>query len=939
MIKESTDDVVRVEEPQFIEVYGANEHNLKNVSIKIPRNQLVVITGLSGSGKSSLAFDTLFAEGQRRYMESFSAYARQFVGNLTKPKVELITGLSPVIAIEQKTTSKSPRSTVGTTTEIYDFLRLLYARLAKAYSTATGEEMISFTEKEILQKITKTHQGEQLIVLAPIVKGRKGHYRELFEKLGKQGYSKVRIDGELKSLEKGMQLDRYKIHDIELAIDRITINESSKNRLKSSVEQALKNGGGTMMTVNAKGEERFYSLHLTCPSTGISYQLPEPNLFSFNSPYGACTSCKGLGVKHSFDEKKVVPNTSLSIVKGAILPLGVQKKNYLFTRIKELAEQYKEDLTKPYNQLDPNFVEALMFGEEESDDWEGVFTYLLEQGEFSQGAERKLQQYMKEQECSKCRGARLNQQALHFKIGDKNIADVAALDISEFRNWLDEVPEFVKEDQQIIATEILKEVRDKTQFLLDVGLYYLSLNRNAKTLSGGESQRIRLASQIGANLVGVLYILDEPSIGLHPNDNRQLITALKKLKDNGNSVIVVEHDKEIMEKSDYVIDVGPKAGVHGGAIIDAGKPQDLSNPNSLTYQYLNNIKRIAMPSKLRKGSGEKLQIKGAEGHNLKKVNLDIPLGTFTCITGVSGSGKSSLIKGTLSPLLFNHVYNSTQVPLPHAGVKGLELIDKIIEVDQSPIGRTPRSNPATYTGVFSDIRSLFAALPLAKIGGFAAGKFSFNVVGGRCEECKGAGMQVVEMNFLPDVYVKCKACQGKRYKKEILKIKYKGKNIYDVLEMPIGEAVVFFNSYASITRKLSALNSVGLSYVKLGQASTTLSGGEAQRIKLASELYKKDTGKTLYILDEPTTGLHFEDIKVLLGVMNQIVDKGNTMLVIEHNMDVIKSADYLIDLGPEGGKKGGEIVAKGTPKQVSRNKRSLTGQFILEEIQLENGRK
>lgn len=927
-----------VNEPDFIEVYGANEHNLKNINVKIPRNKLVVITGLSGSGKSSLAFDTIFAEGQRRYIESFSAYARQFLGNLSKPSVEKISGLSPVIAIEQKTTSKSPRSTVGTTTEIYDFLRLLFARLATAYSYNSGKAMVSYTQKEIVEKILKENKEKKVVILAPLVKGRKGHYRELFEKLAKQGYTKVRVDGELKSLEKGMQVDRYKVHDIELAVDRIVVNSDVQTRLKASVENALKNGGGALIVLNESNQEQFYSLHLTCPESGLSYNLPEPNLFSFNSPYGACPSCKGLGVKHSFDEDKVVPNKSISIAKGAIIPLGSQKKNYLFEQIKVVADKYNHDLNQPYNSLSTEFIEELLFGDAE-EEWEGLFNYLMMQGEFSTGAEKKLQQYMKEQKCATCEGQRLNKEALHFKIGGQNISEVAQLDIKEFRLWLDTVPDFISDNQQVIATEILKEVKDKTDFLLDVGLYYLSLDRTAKTLSGGESQRIRLASQIGAQLVGVLYILDEPSIGLHPNDNRQLIAALQKLKNNGNSVIVVEHDKEIMEKSDYIIDVGPKAGVNGGEVIDAGKPSELKNKDSLTYQYLNSVKKILIPDKVRKGNGTSLKIKNATGHNLKSVQLEIKLGTLTCVTGVSGSGKSSLIKGTLSPILFNHLYHGTHVPLPHGDVLGLEHIDKVIEVDQSPIGRTPRSNPATYTGVFTDIRNVFASLPQSKIFGFTAGKFSFNVVGGRCEECKGAGVQTIEMNFLPDVYVSCKACNGKRYKKEILKVKYKGKSIYDVLEMPIDEAVRFFESYHKIKRKIQALDSVGLSYVKLGQPSTTLSGGEAQRIKLASELYKKDTGKTLYILDEPTTGLHFEDIRVLLEVMNRIVDKGNTMLVIEHNMDVIKSADYIIDLGIEGGKNGGEIVASGTPTQVSKNKKSLTGKFILEEIQFENGRK
>jgi len=795
--------------------------------------------------------------------------------------------------------------------------------------------MLSHTPKEILEKVISAFKNQKVIVLSPLVKGRKGHYRELFERLAKQGFSKVRIDGEVKQLEKNMQIDRYKVHDIELVIDRLIVDADSKTRLRSSIEEAVLKGGGAVMLLDEKLKSHFFSTHLSCPTSGISYDLPEPNTFSFNSPYGACSSCKGLGVSYSFDEEKVVPNKSISINKGAVLPLGAKKNNFIFNKIAELAEQHKQDLTAKFDSLSPLFVQELLFGDSLPDlesNFEGVLNYLKQQTEYSSGAERRIQQFMKETECTSCNGNRLNKTSLHFKIGGKNISEVARMDLADFSKWLETVPENVVQYHQIIAKEILKEVKEKTTFLLDVGLYYLSLDRTAKTLSGGESQRIRLASQIGAKLVGVLYILDEPSIGLHPNDNTQLIEALQKLRDNGNSIVVVEHDKEIMEKSDHVIDVGPYAGVNGGEIIDQGKVEELSNTKSLTYQYLKGTKAIQIPKKVRKGSGEKIILDGARGNNLKNVKLSIPLGVMTCVTGVSGSGKSSLIKGTLTPLLFNYVYKSAQVPLPYKSIKGLEHIDKVIEIDQSPIGRTARSNPATYTGVFSDIRKLFSLLPQSKILGFNAGKFSFNVKGGRCEECKGAGVKVVEMNFLPDVFVGCKLCQGKRYNKEVLKVKYKNKNIFEVLEMSIEESVAFFEAYPSISRKLNALNDVGLSYVKLGQPSTTLSGGEAQRIKLASELHKKDTGKTVYILDEPTTGLHFEDINVLLKVMNKIVDKGNTMLVIEHNTDVIKSADYVVDLGVEGGRNGGAVLLQGTVKQLIKNKKSLTAKYIAKEF-------
>lgn len=928
------------QESEYITIEGAREHNLKDISLKIPRNKLVVITGLSGSGKSSLAFDTIYTEGQRRYMESFSAYARQFMGNMKKPDVDKIEGLSPVIAIEQKTTSKSPRSTVGTITEIYDFLRLLFARTANAYSYETGELMISYTTQQIVDLVAQDFKDDKLLILAPLVKGRKGHYRELFDKLGKQGYSKVRIDGEIVEIEKGLQADRYKVHDIEVVIDRVKVDntETILKRVKASVNTALKLGEGAIMAVNSdNSKNKFYSQHLTCPTTGISYALPEPNLFSFNSPYGACPTCNGLGETFSFDEEKIVPNKDLSIAKGAIFPVGKKKKNFIFGQLEELAKAYKQSLATPFKELSEDFVNVLIFGNTNqiNDDtvkFEGILNYLNQLTEFENNTENKwLKSYMTSSICPSCKGGRLKKEADHFKIGDKSISEIAALDILDLDIWLKSINKSFSKSQKVIAAEILKETTKKVSFLLDVGLDYLNLNRTAKTLSGGESQRIRLANQIGSQLVGVLYILDEPSIGLHQGDNRRLINALLKLRDNGNTVIVVEHDKEIMEKSDYIIDIGPLAGKFGGNIIDQGKPNELSNKESTTYRYLKGIDKIEIP-KRRKISKTKIQLKGASGNNLKSVDLNIPIGNFTCITGISGSGKSSLINSTLVPLLYNQVYKSKVSPLPFKSVKGLELIDKVIEIDQSPIGRTPRSNPATYTGLFGDIRTLFSQLPQSKVMGFKPGRFSFNVAGGRCEECKGAGIETIEMNFLPDVYVTCKTCNGKRYNAETLQVKYKGKSISDVLNLPISEAVNFFEPLPIIHRKIKALNDVGLGYVQLGQASTTLSGGEAQRIKLASELAKKATGKTIYILDEPTTGLHFEDINVLIGVLQKIVDKGNSVVVIEHNLDVAKVADYIIDLGPEGGKKGGMIVAEGTPEKITKNNKSVTGRFLQEEL-------
>lgn len=926
------------EESPFINIEGAREHNLKNISLKIPRNQLVVITGLSGSGKSSLAFDTIYAEGQRRYMESFNAYARQFLGDMKRPEVDKIEGLSPVIAIEQKTTSRSPRSTVGTITEIYDYLRLLFARIADAYSYETNELMVSYTTDQICENIAQAFNNKKISILSPIVKGRKGHYRELFEKLGKQGYLKVRVDGEVLNIEKGLQVDRYKTHDIEVVVDRLAVSTDTINdkRFKTSIKTALKLGEGAISVLdNESNKTQFYSQHLTCPTTGISYKLPEPNLFSFNSPYGACPTCNGLGVTYSFDQDKVVPNTKTSIAKGAIFPLGKKKKNYIFQEIEALAETFGEKITSPFRDHSQEFVNALMFGsndlENESTKFEGIINYLNQLNEFNTVENKWLKSYMTSATCSSCNGGRLKKEADHFKILNKSVAEIANLDISELKIWLQSVLENTSDHKRKIAEEILKETIKKVDFLLEVGLDYLSLNRTAKTLSGGESQRIRLATQIGSQLVGVLYILDEPSIGLHQRDNKRLITALKKLRDNGNSVIVVEHDKEIMEEADYVIDIGPKAGKYGGEIIDFGKPTELKNKKSTTYQYLSNLKEITIP-KRRKPSKEFLEITGASGNNLKNVNLKIPVGLFTCVTGISGSGKSTLINNTLVPLLYNKIYKSKAAPLPFKNVKGLNYVDKVIEIDQSPIGRTPRSNPATYTGLFTDIRNLFAQLPLSKINGFKPGRFSFNITGGRCEECKGAGVETIEMNFLPDVFVTCKSCNGKRYNRETLTVKFKGKNINDVLNMPIQEALNFFEAQPKIHAKIKALNDVGLGYVQLGQSSTTLSGGEAQRIKLATELAKKATGSTIFILDEPTTGLHFEDINTLINVLQKIVNKGNTVVVIEHNLDVIKVADYIIDLGPEGGKKGGMILAQGTPEKVSNSTKSITGKYLKEEL-------
>ena len=939
-MKNQTNNWNQFSESKDIVIEGAKENNLKNISISIPRGKLVVITGLSGSGKSSLAFDTIYAEGQRRYMESFSAYARQFIGDIRRPDVESIEGLSPVIAIEQKTTSKNPRSTVGTITEIYDLLRLLFARTADAYSYETGELMVSYTTEQIAKLITKEYQNQAINLLSPIVKGRKGHYRELFEKLAKQGYLKVRIDGEIHEIEKGLQTNRYQNHDIEVVIDRFKIDEKSysDHRFKRSLNKALTTGKGAVIIADKSQKKiRFYSQHLTCPSTGISYKLPEPNLFSFNSPYGACSECNGLGETFSFDEEKIVPNKELSIAKGAIFPLGKKKKNFIFKSIEELGKEMGEDITKPFQEHTNEFINVLMFGNKNNIinseiNFEGIIHYLNQLNEFNNPSENKwIKSYMRSSICSSCNGGRLKKEAYQFKIDGKSIAEVATLDISDLQSWLKQLLNKFTETKRKIADEILKEIQKKVSFLLDVGLDYLHLNRTAKTLSGGESQRIRLATQIGSQLVGVLYILDEPSIGLHQRDNDRLISALKQLRDNGNSVIVVEHDKEIMEQSDYIIDIGPKAGKFGGYVIDQGKLNELKNIESSTYQYLTGKKEIAIP-KRRKINNDFIEIKGASGNNLRSVNLKIPLGTFTCVTGISGSGKSTLINSTLVPLLYNKVYKSKASPLSFKTVSGLELIDKVVEVNQSPIGKTPRSNPATYTGLFSDIRNLFAQLPQAKINGFKPGRFSFNISGGRCEECKGAGVETIEMNFLPDVFVTCKTCNGKRYNTETLQVSFKGKDISQILDMSISEALEFFDAQPKIKHKLAALNNVGLGYVQLGQSSTTLSGGEAQRIKLASELSKKATGKTVFILDEPTTGLHFEDINILIDVLQKIVDKGNSVIVIEHNMDVIKVADYIIDLGPEGGKKGGEILVQDVPEKVINCSKSSTAKYLKKEL-------
>jgi len=945
-------------ESQFIEVLGARVHNLKNIDVSIPRNQLVTITGLSGSGKSSLAFDTIFAEGQRRYMESFSAYARQFIGNMERPEVDKINGLSPVISIEQKTVNKNPRSTVGTITEIYDFLRLLYARTADAYSYISGEKMVKMSEDQIVNSIIQRFENQKIMLLAPLVKGRKGHYRELFEQIRKQGYTKVRVDGELQDIAPKMQLDRYKIHDIEVLIDRIEPKTSAKFRIQESVKSALKTGKGSMLLLKVETNETFYfSKFLMDPVSGLSYDEPQPNSFSFNSPYGACPACDGMGVSSRIEEHAIIPDKKLSINKGALAPLGEARDNWTFLQLKELGKQFKFSFTEPIEKFSKEAIHAILYGSEESltipysyssgytqnysSKWEGLIPFITRHyhEKSTDSIVKWAEEFMEIQACQACKGARLKPESLHYKIAGKNIAQLAEMEIGQLGKWFASIESELDERKQIISAEILKEIRNRVKFLNDVGIDYLSLNSPSKTLSGGEAQRIRLATQIGSQLTGVLYILDEPSIGLHQRDNKRLIDSLKNLRDVGNSVIVVEHDKDMMEESDFILDLGHGAGIHGGHIAASGSYQDILNARTLTADYLSGRRQIAIPANRRKGNGKCIELIGASGNNLKDVSVKFPLGTLICVSGVSGSGKSSLINETLYPILRQHFYGSHQKPLAYKKLKGIELVDKVIDIDQSPIGRTPRSNPATYVEVFGEIRNLFANLPEAKIRGYKPGRFSFNVKGGRCETCQGGGMKNIEMNFLPDVYVTCESCNGKRYNRETLEIRYKGKSINDVLNMSIEDAVVFFENTPQILRKIASLNDVGLGYITLGQASNTLSGGEAQRVKLATELSKKDTGNTFYILDEPTTGLHFEDVKVLLDVIQKLVEKGNTVLIIEHNLDVVKVADWVIDMGPEGGKKGGEILCEGTPELVANHAKSHTGIFLKKELALQNKQK
>lgn len=936
-------------EQNELEVYGARVHNLRNIDVIIPRNELVVITGLSGSGKSSLAFDTIYAEGQRRYMETFSAYSRQFMGGMERPDVDKIAGLSPVIAIEQKTTSKNPRSTVGTITEIYDFMRLLYARVGEAFSYISGKRMERMSEDQIIDRILKQFADQPINILAPLVKGRKGHYRELFEQIRKQGYVKVRVDGEILDLAPKMQVDRYKIHDIEMVIDRILVSDKDKKRLQTSIQQAMKAAKGIIKISDRDNSEYFFSRYLMDPESGISYDEPQPNTFSFNSPYGACEKCDGLGYIYEIDKKSVIPDPKLSIMKGGLAPLGEYKDNWTFQQLKAIAKKYDFSLSAPLESLTEEQLDILLNGTPdlitvpvEYNKWnvkeykitfDGLFKLLEEQSD-RKGEDMELFRAMKT--CPSCNGARLKKESLHFKLAEKNIFDLSSMDIITLATWFENLQEKLSERQNIIAEEILKEIRNRLSFLLNVGLGYLTLDRTARTLSGGEAQRIRLATQIGSQLVNVLYILDEPSIGLHQRDNERLISALKHLRDIGNSVLVVEHDKDMILQADYVIDMGPAAGLNGGTIVAQGKPAQIKKAKTLTAAYLNGQKEIAIPKNRREGNGLKLKLEKATGNNLRNVSVEFPLGKLITVTGVSGSGKSTLITETLYPILNHHFFRAKKTPMPYKKVEGLEHIDKVIEIDQTPIGRTPRSNPSTYTGVFSDIRTLYVQLPEAKIRGYKPGRFSFNVKGGRCEVCQGAGMKVIEMNFLPDVQVPCEACNGKRYNRETLEVRYKGKSISDVLDMSIDEAVPFFESIPAIYRKIKTLQDVGLGYITLGQSSVTLSGGEAQRVKLATELSKKDTGNTFYILDEPTTGLHFEDVNVLLGVLNRLVDRGNTVLVIEHNLDVIKVADWIIDLGPEGGAGGGQILFSGTPEEMIKTKKGETVRFLKEELSAES---
>lgn len=940
-----------------INIWGARVHNLKNIDVEIPHNSLTVITGLSGSGKSSLAFDTIFAEGQRRYIETFSAYARNFLGNLERPDVDKITGLSPVISIEQKTTNKNPRSTVGTTTEIYDFLRLLYARSGKAYSYVTGEEMIKHTEEKVVEIIQNSYAGHKIVVLAPIVRSRKGHYRELFESMRRKGYLNIRIDGEIKELIRGMKVDRYKNHDIEVVIDKLKLpneNKGTDERLRKTINIAMKQGDGMIMILdNDSGSTRFFSKRLMCPTTGMSYSDPAPNCFSFNSPQGACTKCKGLGYINEIELAKVIPNKDISIYEGAIVPLGKYKNQMVFWQIDAILQKYDCDIKTKVNEIPEDAINEVLYGSLDnikiakelvhtSTDYfttfDGIIKYLrnIMDNDETVSGQKWADQFLATCLCPECNGKRLNKEALSYRVWNKNIAELADMDINELAKWLDCVEEHLEVNQKHIASEILKEIRTRVGFLLEVGLDYLSLNRQSVSLSGGESQRIRLATQIGSQLVNVLYILDEPSIGLHQRDNEKLIQSLKQLRDIGNTVIVVEHDKDMMLSADYIIDIGPKAGSKGGHVVFQGPPSKMLNDieaNTLTTNYLTGINKIEVPENRRQGNNKFIVLKGASGNNLKKIDACFPLGKLIVVTGVSGSGKSTLINETLQPILSQHFYRSQKSPMQYESIEGIEHIDKIVNVDQSPLGRTPRSNPATYTGVFSDIRSLFVNLPEAKIRGYKPGRFSFNVKGGRCEECGGNGYKTIEMNFLPDVMVPCEVCHGKRYNRETLEVRYKGKSIADVLNMTINQAVSFFENVPDILRKIKTLQDVGLGYIKLGQPSTTLSGGESQRVKLATELSKKDTGKTLYILDEPTTGLHFEDIRILMEVLQKIVDRGNTVIIIEHNMDVIKLADHIIDMGPEGGKNGGMILSVGTPEEVAQSDKGYTPIFLRQEIQ------
>lgn len=943
-------DTEKIETEEKIEVFGARVHNLKNVDVEIPRHSLAVITGLSGSGKSSLAFDTIFAEGQRRYIETFSAYARNFLGGMERPDVDKITGLSPVISIEQKTINRNPRSTVGTTTEIYDFLRLLYARAGDAYSYLTGEKMVKYTEEQILELIMERYLGKKIYLLAPVVRNRKGHYKELFEQISKKGYLTVRTDGTIREILPGMRLDRYKMHSVEIVIDKMVVSNKSADNLKTSLRTAMKMGDGLIMIQDVETDEvRHFSKQLMCPSTGLSYSEPAPHNFSFNSPHGACPRCKGLGVINQIDMDKIVPKPNLSIYAGGIAPLGKYKNSLFFWQIEAICQKYDVTIKTPIKDIPEEAMNDIMFGTNERlqiknelvgssnylVSFDGVAKYITMQQDSgsSASAQKWADQFVKTDVCPDCNGQRLNKEALHYRINEKNIAELAEMDIQQLYNWMTDIDKHISERQKAIATEIQKEIVSRLAFLLDVGLNYLSLNRASATLSGGESQRIRLATQIGSQLVNVLYILDEPSIGLHQRDNHRLIGSLKKLRDTGNSVIVVEHDKDIMLESDYVVDMGPYAGRRGGKVVFEGTPEEMLKADTLTADYLNGRLKIEIPKKRRTGNGLKITLKGATGHNLKDVNASFPLNTFICVTGVSGSGKSSLVNGTLQPILSQHLYRSLTDPLPYKSIEGIENVDKVISVDQSPIGRTPRSNPATYSGVFSDIRNLFVNLPESKIRGYKAGRFSFNVKGGRCEVCGGNGYKTIAMNFLPDVFVPCEECHGKRYNRETLEVRFKGKSIADVLDMTINMAVEFFENVPVILNKIKVLQEVGLGYIKLGQPSTTLSGGESQRVKLAAELSRTDTGNTIYILDEPTTGLHFEDIRVLLEVLNKLVDRGNTVIVIEHNQDIIKCADYIIDMGPDGGRDGGTVVATGKPEEIIKKNSGFTAKYLKAEFE------